>query len=84
MSHNILLPYRKYLWLTNTFSYPGNKANQDICIKYTLCLIQSHRNVTWSELKFHNSQKSLQWDYSILDTYSHTIITIIHMQATGI
>ena len=30
MSHNVLLPYGKYLWLINTSSYPGNKANQDI------------------------------------------------------
>ncbi len=27
MSHNILLPYGKYLWLINTYSYPRNKAN---------------------------------------------------------
>ena len=32
MSHNILFPYGKYLWLINTYSYPRNKANQDTCI----------------------------------------------------
>jgi hypothetical protein len=30
MSHNILLPYGKYLWLINTYSYPRNNTNQDI------------------------------------------------------
>ena len=32
MSHIILLPCGKTIWLISPFSYLGNKSNQEICM----------------------------------------------------